>query len=265
MKLQRPRADSALSLIELLVVIAIIAVLAALLLLSVSQGKTRAQSVVCVNNVRELGQAMQSFVSAKRAYPLEVNPRTATVGSNPDHGFSWIESLGKELGQDIKGRNLKGIWICPAAAKKPGDADDQSGPYSCYGYNANGLAALTDTNSLGLGGHFVRHYPSRPPAPAVAETEVATPSDMIGIGDGFMGNAGNYFDGAAWIARMSPPQTNPVSTAAVKTRHQGKANVVFCDGHVESPKLKSLFEDTSDAALVRWNRDHLPHREELSP
>jgi prepilin-type processing-associated H-X9-DG protein len=49
------------------------------------------------------------------------------------------------------------------------------------------------------------------------------------------------------------------------TRHQGKANVVFCDGHVESPTLQFLFEDTSDAALSRWNRDHLPHREKLSP
>jgi prepilin-type processing-associated H-X9-DG protein len=48
-------------------------------------------------------------------------------------------------------------------------------------------------------------------------------------------------------------------------RHQGKANVMFCDGHVESPTLQFLFEDTSDAALVRWNRDHLPHREKLSP
>jgi hypothetical protein len=45
----------------------------------------------------------------------------------------------------------------------------------------------------------------------------------------------------------------------------GQANVIFCDGPVESPTLKFLFEDTSDAALVRWNRDHLPHREKLSP
>ncbi len=42
-------------------------------------------------------------------------------------------------------------------------------------------------------------------------------------------------------------------------------NVVFCDGRVESPTLKFLFEDTSDAALSRWNRDHLPHREKLAP
>ena len=55
------------------------------------------------------------------------------------------------------------------------------------------------------------------------------------------------------------------STKRAYARHQGKANVVFCDGHVESPALKFLFEDTSDAALVRWNRDHLPHREKLTP
>jgi hypothetical protein len=41
--------------------------------------------------------------------------------------------------------------------------------------------------------------------------------------------------------------------------------VVFGDGHVELPTLKFLFEDTSDAALGRWNRDHLPDREKLSP
>jgi prepilin-type processing-associated H-X9-DG protein len=45
----------------------------------------------------------------------------------------------------------------------------------------------------------------------------------------------------------------------------GKANVVFCDGHVESPTLPFLFTDTSDAALSRWNRDHQPHRERLAP
>jgi len=41
--------------------------------------------------------------------------------------------------------------------------------------------------------------------------------------------------------------------------------VVFCDGHVESPTLKFQFEDASDKALSRWNRDHLPQREKLSP
>jgi len=52
----------------------------------------------------------------------------------------------------------------------------------------------------------------------------------------------------------------------------GKANAVFCNGHVESPTLQFLFADTSDAALARWNRSlrtaarHLPHQDhQLSP
>jgi hypothetical protein len=39
--------------------------------------------------------------------------------------------------------------------------------------------------------------------------------------------------------------------------------MVSCNCHVESPTLRFLFEDLSDAALARWNRDHLPHREKL--
>jgi len=53
-------------------------------------------------------------------------------------------------------------------------------------------------------------------------------------------------------------------TALELTRkYYREANVVFCDGHVESPTLRFLFQNTSDAALVRWNRDHLPHRDRL--
>jgi hypothetical protein len=40
---------------------------------------------------------------------------------------------------------------------------------------------------------------------------------------------------------------------------------VFCDDHVENPRLQTLFGDDSDSDLSRWNRDHLPHRERLNP
>ena len=58
-----------------------------------------------------------------------------------------------------------------------------------------------------------------------------------------------------------------VSPWATIFRHSvtGKAKVVFCDGHVESPTLKFLFADTNDNALRRWNHDHQPHRERLTP
>jgi prepilin-type processing-associated H-X9-DG protein len=62
---------------------------------------------------------------------------------------------------------------------------------------------------------------------------------------------------------MTPRQTQLVNRGF--TRHKDKANVAFCDSHVESPMLNFLFADTSDAALSHWNRDHQPHRERLAP
>ncbi len=106
------------------------------------------------------------------------------------------------------------------------------------------------------------------------ESEVASPSEMMAIGDGFKGNKDYLIDGdldGMWrnYGRESYSDIGNfdylASTKRSYARHQGKANVVFCDGHVESPTLQFLFEDTSDAALSRWNRDHLPHREKLSP
>jgi len=85
---------------------------------------------------------------------------------------------------------------------------------------------------------------------------------MMAIGDSFDLSTNNgddvfEFRRADWAAQNN--NLNPSS------RHQGRANVVFCDGHVESPTLQFLFADTSDAALSRWNRDHQPHREKLLP
>jgi prepilin-type processing-associated H-X9-DG protein len=88
---------------------------------------------------------------------------------------------------------------------------------------------------------------------------------MMAIGDGFSGGYGIIQDGQDSLIRADGFPDNLGSTKRSYARHQGKANVVFCDGHVESPTLQFLFEDTSDAALSRWNRDHLPHREKLSP
>jgi prepilin-type processing-associated H-X9-DG protein len=89
---------------------------------------------------------------------------------------------------------------------------------------------------------------------------------MMAIGDGFAGNNGVVAD-ESWVLGRMPgiKEYYPGSTKHAYSRHGGKADVVFCDGHVESPSFKTLFDDDSDAALSRWNRDHRPHRQLLGP
>ncbi len=101
------------------------------------------------------------------------------------------------------------------------------------------------------------------PGSPVSVSEVLNPSQMMAMGDGYLGHDNLLIGGQSriWRTHFLPRALEPDSIDM--KRHQGRANVVFCDGHVESPTLKFLFEDTSDAALVRWNRDHLPHREKL--
>jgi prepilin-type processing-associated H-X9-DG protein/prepilin-type N-terminal cleavage/methylation domain-containing protein len=265
MKVQRPRVQLAFTLIELLVVIAIIGILAALLLAAISQAKGRAKRIQCANNVRQLGVGMQLFVADNHVYPLGYN-NFFKEGIDTEHLENWAQALEKEL----SGHHLDkiiGVWHCPAYHPPP-SKDEQDD----YGYNGFGAGEFIEDEMFGLGGH--KGMRAKSLGPTVRESEVINPSDMMAIGDGLIGGMFpqlTILDGSSWLGRKRTVgeyvlgRGEPGSTARTKSRHQGKANVVFCDGHVESPTLKFLFEDTSDAALSRWNRDHQPHRERLAP
>ena len=111
------------------------------------------------------------------------------------------------------------------------------------------------------------------------EAEVRVPTDMIAIGDGFFlgstigfasgggasQNGATVFAGASLLQRsaqiIDPSGTHLANHAkAAEVRHRGRANILFCDGHVSLLRNESLFLDQSDATMQRWNRDHQRHR-----
>jgi len=239
------RKNRGFTLIELLVVIAIIAILAALLLPTLSQSKARAQRIQCVSNLHQIGVGLQNFLANNHGYPLYVAP---TNSESPGSWITQIERDGLGISNPETNYYEKGVWLCPSVVWKV----DEVGLTS-YGYNAYGVLPIGNlTNTPGLLGH--RSLGSSVFTP-IAESEVVSPNDMMAIGDSFAGS----------ISFMRTDLNGLLRYGNTLTRHQGKANVVFCDGHVESPTLQFLFEDTSAAALIRWNRDHQPHREKLSP
>lgn len=242
------------TLTELLVVISIIAVLAALLLQSLTQSKAAAQSTACKNNLRQLGIYLQMYLSENHSYPA--NGRNDTKPpSRADSVIFWTGKLAREeFGVSRPTTNFfqKGVWCCPSvrwsdsmlAGAKQGSSELLNYGYNDDRYSGNSLKI--PNQMFGLQGHYSLQTKYISP---ITEAEVVAASDMMAIGDGFEGNG---------LLRR-----NPIDFFApfgnILTRHQGRANVAFCDGHVQSPRLKFLFEATSVDALARWSRDHQPH------
>jgi prepilin-type N-terminal cleavage/methylation domain-containing protein/prepilin-type processing-associated H-X9-DG protein len=83
----RGRARHGFTLIELLVVIAIIAVLIALLLPAVQAAREAARRASCVNNLKQLGLALQNYHSRVGSFPtgqvFAVNAKAGVYAGNP--------------------------------------------------------------------------------------------------------------------------------------------------------------------------------------
>jgi len=250
----RRSRSSAFTLIELLMVIAIIGILAALLLTAVGQAMNRARQIHCVSNLRQIGISLQNFVANNHAYP------SWRGGTNSDNSGIWFVQLERGGFDNASPRSKfvsEGVWRCPTARRSFSWPYRNAIPVS-YAYNTYGGAPVGHNPpigdrqlQLGLFGFYDRSTRITTP---VGDSDVVCPSEMMAIGDSIVGGLDFMREDLAYLEQRG-----------AYARHQGKLNVVFCDGHVESPTLNFLFVDTSDAALVRWNRDHLPHRERLAP
>jgi prepilin-type N-terminal cleavage/methylation domain-containing protein/prepilin-type processing-associated H-X9-DG protein len=270
------KGPAAFTLMELLVVIAIIAILASLLLVSIAKGKSTARSAHCKSNLRQQGLALMSYVLDNSVYPLETGPgyvaefESLKWGKDLWHLNFWYFQLNTVLRGENQNHPDR-IFAHNYVFRCPSDRLRES-PYphwheSAYGYNTWGIrssAPGSSTQNYGLGGNWLTGtlFPTK-------ESEVVNPANMIAIGDGFRGTSNGRIDrDIIEVARDSfaqplQPGQRDVGTERARKRHNGIANVLFADGHVEGLRLQALFLDKTDTALRRWNKDNEPHADRV--
>ncbi len=267
--LARPSGGFAFTLIELLVVIAIIAILAALLLPALSRAKSRSKQTACVNNLHQVGIALQLYVVDYGRYPASF-PGLASSGS-----LGYYVWPGRLL--IFLGNNRRTFW-CPAALPQSAwdtnvnttlggtDEDGRYDPFGVletnarfsYGINDRG-AANSKVNSDGPHLGFGLRMDGRGLPGPIKESAVVSPSQMIAVADI---PAPEDFPMLGRYAHLDPTDDSPGHARRPSNRHNYRTDIVFCDAHVESPRRNDVIDPGTNAPWrSRWNNDNRPHNE----
>ncbi|MGZ8900714.1 MAG: DUF1559 family PulG-like putative transporter [Limisphaerales bacterium] len=107
----------------MLVTIAIIAILAALILPALNKAKAQARSIVCLNNLKQWGYAMQMYATENDDY---LPPEGTGTSLNKQTG--WYVALPKQIGMgnyfdmpwhtNANAPLGMSIWICPSNPRR---------------------------------------------------------------------------------------------------------------------------------------------------
>jgi prepilin-type N-terminal cleavage/methylation domain-containing protein/prepilin-type processing-associated H-X9-DG protein len=243
--------SGAFTLIELMVVIAIIAILAAMLLPGLARSKAEAQSIACINNLRQLEVCVHLYVVDNNDYFVPNNSIAviSSSGNSPSSdikGLSWLPDDNADTEVDpsniVNGmlfpyNGSLGIYHCPS---------DLSTLVTLAGQPLTQLRWRSYNMSQSVNGYpqgDPEYYQIIPAWTKYTEIRQPEPSDLFV----FIDENANTIEDADF---GNPPVDSPYFSQNVwwdmpSDRHFQGANLSFADGHVEHWKwnVPKVFTD----------------------
>ena len=208
------RAHGGFTLIELLVVIAIIAILAALLLPALARAKEKGRQTACISNVRQLGFAVIMYADDHEG----ILPPVAFEDASGQEIY-WPKMLDPYLNYVAK------IHLCPT---------DRKSQVNSFGLNELAFVDLTDDDA--------------PPPRRLAA--VRSPVSCIMQGD--VGTEDDLETPRPDTLKLVAPGSdlNDDKDARPASRHSGRCDLSFMDGHGEHLRLPDFY--TGQSPTNRW-------------
>ncbi len=250
----RRRGCPGFTLIELLVVMAIIGVLIALLLPAVQAARSAARRTECVNNMMQMGIALQNYEAAFEALPPGVvNPTGPIANAPPGYHFSWLAQLLPFVDQKNVFNHLNfqhgvysdansttrmaeiRVFLCPS---DPGPAVTANVARSNIAGNHHHVEAPIDENNTGL--LFLNsRVRTEDIADGASQTIAFGERLASSLGGGTelgwaSGTRATLRNGGSPIGSPAlPTKANPDPVGGFSSLHAGGTNFCFADGSVK--------------------------------
>jgi prepilin-type processing-associated H-X9-DG protein/prepilin-type N-terminal cleavage/methylation domain-containing protein len=229
------RDEGGFSLVEILVVILVVGILAGLVLPVFTRARDRAVQAVCKNHLKQMGLAVRLYLqyNDNTYFPYSVNTPRGTLYyyglERPSAVVAGHVELDVTKGYLFPYYSLvSGVERCPAFDPAPANGKVLRGATLGFGYNRFGLSGRSASE--------VRNHEG-----------IILFADCAHIATVRSGR------GRSKLVVEEFRYVSPTDYT-VHFRHAGEANILFCDGHVESRRPLKIFSKLPGSGVGMLNQ-----------